>query len=453
MFGNWIDNLSSSPGALVGFVVTLVVFLVVLRKAYSEWKTYLSLEFMGWPSRIFGIGAAALLIIQLAVYSQPYQPDPSDQIAIVVGNTQNSPDPAKVVSSESVKEQIESTLLLHKGESVDEWLSAITIVSAIGEPNLIELSAFADYFKKIRTNRSNAKDDVDANLKTITNALNCLSGSGGTSGIDCPADIEPSPSGNGANYLEAILIAKQNVNPGSNIIVIGSGLSDSGDLNFSKSKLIRNVDEEIRAETIDSVVKKFGRTYLNGYNVTFIGLGYVVPPQETLDSKQRENVRNVYKEVINALGGNTQIITRTTSGQSVMTKFTVNTTDTGCGLWVGQFDESSEGSNESIRFVGGSSSFTKSGEDEALAALQQVIEIYETDREAVTSIKVDGYIANYPGWEKLAGERAAKVKALLVSKGVPSELISAEGKGFGPYDSDERNRMVRITVSRDNEGC
>lgn len=147
----------------------------------------------------------------------PYVEPPSDEIAIILGNTQNSPAPS---ISGDLSEVISLTMLAHKGEDIDTIIDSIRFISAVKQPDVIDLGKTGVKPKMISHNTSNAKRDAKRNITAIEEKLNSLK-----------------PSDNGANYFEAIMEARSNVKPGSRIIVIGSGLSDSGDLNFSKTNL------------------------------------------------------------------------------------------------------------------------------------------------------------------------------------------------------------------------
>ena len=124
-------------------------------------------------------------------------------------------------------------------------------------------------------NNTRAERDARNNLKAIERHVRSLK-----------------PAQNGVDYLEAILLAKQNAGPDTNIVVVGSGLSDSGDLDFAHTQLLH--DENLRAEIVDSWSQKYGRAYLADRSVTFTGLGDTVPPQEPLASKQKDVVRELY---------------------------------------------------------------------------------------------------------------------------------------------------------------
>ena len=71
----------------------------------------------------------------------------------------------------------------------------------------------------------------------------------------------------------------------------------------------------------------------------------------------------------------------------------------------------------------------------------------------IKSIQIDGYIAHHPVLDNLSQLRADQAKKALVELGVPSDKINATGLGFGPYQLDAQNRMVKVTISRDSDQC
>ncbi|MNY82760.1 hypothetical protein D3C86_2250560 [compost metagenome] len=55
--------------------------------------------------------------------------------------------------------------------------------------------------------------------------------------------------------------------------------------------------------------------------------------------------------------------------------------------------------------------------------------------------------------DTLSQSRADQVKKTLVEIGIPADKINATGRGFGPFEQDAQNRMVKVTISRDGELC
>ena len=264
---------------LIGVAVVAAILLVVaIVKILNELRMMGTLVFMSkaW----FVIGGVSLIGVGgcLVAAAQPYTPPAADSIAIVVGNTQNTPQ-AKL--NDQIEDLIRQTLMRHQGEEAEELADAISIIEADGRPYVVDL----DYHKlrSISQNSAQATTDVDYNLKQINQQLSTVV-----------------PRASGANYLEAILLARDEVDDDANIVVIGSGLSDTGDLNFVGSNIL--TDSKAEADVVGQVIDEH-QDALRGSDITLMGLGDTVAPQSSLSSTQREVVRNIYKEVIRGLGG------------------------------------------------------------------------------------------------------------------------------------------------------
>lgn len=422
---NLTQHFSNQPTFFAIFIPALVVIAFSVPYFLKQQKRYGSAFDYAAQSRknLAGIACAALIGLFFYGFFTPYTPPPTNEIAIVLGNTQNTPAPSV---SGDIADAIKGTMLQHKGDPVDELANSIKVISAIKHPEVISLVASELKLKEIGNNGSNAARNANINIKAIEHKINTLS-----------------PTDNGVNYFEAILKARDNVKVGSKIIVIGSGLSDEGDLNFSKTNILTN--EQSRLDVIEKVKTKYGNDYLDGYNIEFYGIGDTSEPQESLSSKQKEIVREFYKNTIRALGGNVEINTKTMVGDSVKTTFVVSATDTGCGNIGLIFDDNS------LKFVGDKATFI----DAAIAknSLTTIKTLWDNNRETIKSIQVDGYIAHHPVLDNLSQLRADQTKKALVELGVPSDKVNATGQGFGPYELDTQNRMVKVTISRDSDQC
>lgn len=420
---NLTQHFSNEPTFLYIFIVALVLVVISVPYFLKQQKTYGSAFEFASKSRknISGISAAVLIGVLFYVLT-PYVAPPTKEIAIVLGNTQNTPAPN---ITGDVSKAITKTMLLHQGDTENELADSIKVISAIKNPEVIKLDAKELKLRPISNNNSNAARSAGMNITAIEQKINTLA-----------------PTDNGANYLEAILEAHDNVAPGANIIVIGSGLSDEGDLNFAKSNLLTN--KQSRTDAIQTVTKKYHNNYLDGQNVEFYGLGDTVKPQENLSSKQKVILREFYTDVIRGLGGRVDINTMTLVGDSVKTDRKVIATDTGCSDISRTFDDNS------LKFVGDKSTFI----DNAAAknSLMAIKTLWDQYSGTIKSIQVDGYIAHpIPG--NLSQQRADQAKQTLVELGIPSDKINATGKGVGPYHIEAQDRMVKITISRGSDEC
>lgn len=424
MMDNISQHLTEKPILIAILAISLLVVMSSIPYFINQKRLYGTMFQFASTGRKFtaGLSAIALGFVALVLLT-PYTPPPSTEIAIVIGNTQNTPTPS--LTSE-ISDTIESTMLLYKGKSTAELKDGIKVISAVKEPEVINFSTVDLNLKDIGLNNSNAKRDASINIQEIEGKIK-----------------ELTPNNNGANYLEAIIAAKNNIEKGSKIIVIGSGLSDSGDLNFSKNSILTN--SRVREEAIDNISDKYSSTYLEDYHVEFYGLGDTTDPQMALSSVQKDLVRSIYEEAITRMGGSVSINTSTLAGPAVKTTYLVGTTDTGCGDVKLIFDD------EDLKFIPDQAAFID--EVAAMETLSTIRELWDNQRDMIELIQIDGYTAHYPGAETLSQERADTVKSALSHLGVPTEKMNATGQGYGPYEEDSQNRKVNVNISRNNQQC
>src|SRR4051794_25334830 len=112
MLTNLKENLVSNSDSQIFLLITLAVVSLVAYRMAKAHRTLGTLRFLGPATKWIGAVSAVLLAIQLFQLSRPYVPPPSDALAFVFGNTQNTPKPS--LGSDTAK-QLEESLLLHKG--------------------------------------------------------------------------------------------------------------------------------------------------------------------------------------------------------------------------------------------------------------------------------------------------------------------------------------------------
>lgn len=424
MLENVQQHAAGNPALLVIFILSLIVIAFLVPYFLKQQRLYGRMFDFASKGSKGTAGIAVLVLVGLGIYLvTPYTEPPSDEIAIVLGNTQNTPAPS---IDGDVSDAIVATMLEGRGEGSVPVAESIRFISATKQPSVISLNKNDIKLRNMSANTTNAKRDARLNIEALSEKLNGLG-----------------PVSNGANYFEAIITASRNVKEGSKIIVIGSGLSDAGDLNFSKTGILTN--EDVRTKTIADLSAKYQPDDLRGYTVEFYGLGDTTTPQEPLSSIQKDIVRDVYKDAVRALGGKVTMNTRTQTGNPVATTFAVGTTDTGCGDINLIFDD------EDLKFVGDMATFI----DRAAATktLAAVHDIWTNQRDTIEAIQIDGYTAHYPGAGALSQNRADAVKNALIGLGIPANTLTATGKGYGPYETDAQNRSVKVNISRDNAQC
>lgn len=266
-----LSNIAQQPLFGVGIAGLLIPLIIVCIKIGREIYWMGTIEFVkGWA--VFGV-VLVLGLIGLSYWAATYETPSSNKIAIVVGNTQNTPQ-AKI--SGEAKKVLKNIMLKHAGDKGDDNGMQISIIEADGDPYVVDWDS--SVLKSISENSKNAEIDVKKNIDALNKQI---------------ANIKPKTSG--ANYLEAILRANDELSSVSegddesgsssksanSILVIGSGLSDSGDLSFVGTNLLTNKDEAAENSAIEAAAEDH-EGELKNTKVTFYGLGDVVLPQKKL---------------------------------------------------------------------------------------------------------------------------------------------------------------------------
>ena len=236
------------------------------------------------------------------------------------------------------------------------------------------------------------------------------------------------------------------------VIVIGSGLSDGGVLNFADNDILDRDIDSLMEELTDENNRALPKNLLKNTTVVWNGLGEVAFPQLELTPSQNESLREIYENVLgkNGLGAKKVIWKDSTDyTQSIKTNKTVKVTKTEM--------ESGNSGREitlSIDFKENSASIKDISKAESdLAGIISELKKYKSK-----TIYLEGYVGlakcgDQPD-NKLATKRAEAVKDLLIENGISESRIRAEGKGKGPnneceggkYDEkvSDKNKFVKL---------
>lgn len=329
-----------------------------------------------------------------------------DKVAIVVGNTANSPKPA--LSDELTKYLKNSLLTNPKME--------VAIISATPSHSVMSYEP------------TEVKDA--SNSQVLLKAIN--------KEVDKVADtIQSAPKENGSEYLEAILNAVravQNRQGRSLILVIGSGLSDSAPLDFSNNGLLNKTSSE--------VLKAYRNSRGNSlplYNVDLVwyGLGSTTAPQQELDSNIKDLLLQHYDLILSEMGIHATFDNSIFSGDSIETKYTVKTTQvkTSSLKFEEKFDDTS-----ALSFNANTTTF-RDGDSKAWLALEQSGIIEQIKANSNLAITVNGYVAVNCNGDvdiELAQGRADAVRNLLISHGIINSIVA---KGIGQTEEAKRSHI------------
>ena len=346
-----------------------------------------------------------------------------NKVAIVVGNTANTPEP-------TIRKEIQGYIAS----------------SLIQEESEIEVYSVTPDKKKFSIKGS---IDSDSNLEDRVQAVSDMLD-------DIKEKISTAPTASGAQYLEAIIRASRSMSLEDNekgvVIVIGSGLSDGGVLNFADNDILDRDIDSLMEELTDENNRALPKNLLKNTTVVWNGLGEVAFPQLELTPSQNESLREIYENVLGKNGlGAKKVIWKdgTDYTQSIKTNKTVKVTKTEM--------ESGNSGREitlSIDFKENSASIKDISKAESdLAGIISELKKYKSK-----TIYLEGYVGlakcgDQPD-NKLATKRAEAVKDLLIENGISESRIRAEGKGKGPnneceggkYDEkvSDKNKFVKL---------
>lgn len=362
--------------------------------------------------------------------------DDYSHLVIIVGNTQNSPMPDVDFTDGKLKDILTGVFYNSKRGSEPD----VSIISAASSNDNIDF------------NETQAAQNITAsnsNLMAMARSINKA--------------IKNLPTKRGANYLGAIQKAQRLMEGADNtdkkaIIIIGSGYSDRGILDFAHNDLFNKSREIINIELRqDNNIVENG---LSGTSIYWYNIGITVPPQEELDLHQE--TRNIYKLAFSYMGIEDKNIHFKELSQ---TKKYI-----GKSVFLDDIDE-----NYSVEKVYVSQ--LKRGDsikiDDTISRFQDYTAILENPDEVKNymstfvkyfkdtdyKLSVTGYIDRCTK-DNVGLERAKVIKNLLVELGISSDRIKVNHE-YGPppkdygvpyvcYDDpnipNENQRTVRIVV-------
>jgi len=229
------------------------------------------------------------------------------------------------------------------------------------------------------------------------------------------------PTEDGVDYVEALTDA--NDEQKGLFVVIGSGLNDSGDLNFAENDYLSMSDAQI--DELIATVAKNVNTKFTGDTILFQGLGVTTKGQETLDNKQKQTVRNIYTKLFTKLGAKV-IIDKNTSQygsnpKAVSTKYSVNMT---------VLDKPIKFSSTDIKFKADSAELVdEAAAKKQLTGVAKVLKNSDVWKAEVMGTEAVAQGGTQTTTSELTTDRANVIKELLVSMGVSADKLTAKGVG------------------------
>ena len=324
-----------------------------------------------------------------------------DELLIVAGNTANSPVPELDFTKGELRQVLQDVFYSTDENSVPN----ITIISAAGNNQKIPFKN-----KNAPARNLNASN---ARLNTLARELNYA--------------ITTSPNEPGADYLGAIMEAKDN-SSGNNplILVVGSGYSDSGVLNFAYGNVLKYSKNLASVERLLSANSRTYRGALSQMTIKWHKMGAVVEPQVNMNN-YKEDVKTIYEAAFKYLGSPSfTILTNSGGNKPVDTKYYVQPV-IASPLTIGTVIDLNENVGQ---FVPESDALINVNSVRMYLA-ENVVNNYING----TKLRLTGYIATcYPG-STLGERRARTLKNVLVELGIPESMIEVDGRDGPPQDN------------------
>lgn len=332
-----------------------------------------------------------------------------DIVAFVIGNTENSPAP-ELTDNKNVKDTLEKIFYSTEAGEVPN----IVLFSATANPKTIEIDD--KYYLGQAANKLASQSNFNDLLKGIELAANS------------------SPTCSGADYFATIIEALEYVKDYNNpiIIIYGSGLSDTGIINFAFDNLITDKGtEEEKIISILSSDKRFSNESYSNVTINWYGIGQTVGKQPEL-KEWKKSVENTYGAIFNYFNITYKFYSIKVSNatKSVPTEYKVNITS------LPIIEENYELSlNERyLSFYPDTAILQNKKEVEQL--LKGVAEKLNTNKDI--KIKLTGYQTVCANTKTLSIERAEVIKEVLVNLGVAKDRITTDGVA-GPPDNRPEN--------------
>jgi outer membrane protein OmpA-like peptidoglycan-associated protein len=342
-------------------------------------------------------------------------------VVLVIGNHENSP---QVILD---KDRIADLTKIVKSDKIDE----ISVINATSIPSVED---------KGKLNVDFNESDTTVLNKNITNAIN-----------NCIKKVaEITPKSEGADYIEAIRVAaKQSNGESPLILVFGSGLNDSGMLNFSSGNLLYQTPDFVIEQLKSEAFMK--EQPLSNVEVRWYNIGQTNTPQMPLNQDQIDNEQAIYKAVLDKMGAKKVVIDSKRLANDKVKAVEIN------GMHVDQSPlkaDSFDWKTQTLTFdesqLGNFLPNLDQLEHEGIArdALSGLVTLLKDNSKV--NITITGHIAKVGGktvsHDELALNRAIRIKELLSQMGIDSNRISCDDKGSSEATGDEVPSDRKVTI-------
>lgn len=342
-----------------------------------------------------------------------------DNLYFVVGNTANSPTPEL---SETVEKYVINSIV-NKASKSD--VPDIKIYSASSAQNKMPY--------KVESNKSD-EDSIENLVEHVNEQVDAFKDA-----------IKSPPVANGAQYLETITRVAKTMNSKkadgdkSILIVIGSGLSDGGLLNFTEGDILHsnNLNEIlIKLANSEDVVDDI----LVDTTILWSSIGEVSAPQSRLSDLEVEKLKQIYTTVLEDMGANLldfdDYINENSSIKSDYKVKEITTKMSNC-LWC----EARVLTNDDLGFKPDSSDFRdRNLAIEKISSLAEEMKNNPSETVTITGYEARANCSNSP--TSLPKRRADAIKNILVNMGIAENRIITINGGKGKNNDCVNGRFI-----------
>lgn len=336
------------------------------------------------------------------------------KIGMVVGNTSNVPAPGL---TDEVKRYLRNSLAMD---------AKYTIVSAT--PGMGRVTA-AKVTVKDGTDISSFVGGIDKRVTAVAEVL------------------VSAPTADGAQYLEAVRYMSKSVMKDEKplVVVIGSGLSDGGLLDFAGNDLLHKDAQQIFERLVET--REITAGEMSGVTVVWSGLGRVAHPQEQLGGAESANLRQLYTLMLEYMGATVEF---DDSLPETEPEFEVSKTVAVTPIQKVDIDICNISMDESYaRFRVESAELIN--HTETVAKIQQTGCIEELKKSNNNyRLTLVGYQAVCAASKDLSVARATTIKNIFISFGIPAEKISVDGVAGPPDNRTENPRCGSTGVATEH---